>query len=49
MQKWRGNGIKTLAEGELFEVESQRRENSIRRQKDSAGYPHEKGKKSRVI
>lgn len=38
LQKWRAAGVKSLAEGDLFEFESQRRENSIRRAKDSAGY-----------
>lgn len=38
LQRWRANGVRTLAEGDLFEIETQRRENSLRRQKDTSSY-----------
>jgi transcriptional adapter 2-alpha len=38
LQHWRAHGIRTLTEGELFDIESQRRENSLRRAKDSSSY-----------
>jgi len=38
LQNWRKQGVKTIAEGELYEVESQRRTNSQKRMKDAGGY-----------
>jgi transcriptional adapter 2-alpha len=45
LKHWRSNGIRTLAEGELYEIERQRRENSLKRAKDSS-YLYTYGDKS---
>lgn len=39
LQLWRKQGVKTIAEGELYDVECQRRANSQKRAKDAGGYP----------
>lgn len=38
LQNWRKQGVKTVAEGELFEVENQRRSNTQKRAKEAGNY-----------
>lgn len=38
LQAWRKQGVKTIVEGELYDVESQRRANNLKRAKDTGGY-----------